>query len=122
MSEKGIPPRGSPPYHVPDPEPDERSPVFFGRGRHRKRLLQTPLSEDDRVLMHRAAPLTAAVPVELQPRHEGAVQVLLAEKTFEGAGGLEITDEMRLSVAGQAALLQVRPDADWYPDLDTVLI
>ena len=105
-----------------NPESEERLPVFFGRGRRRKQLLQSPLEEEVRALMYRAAPLTRELPVDLRPRHEGAVQVLLAEKTFEGAGGLEITDEMRLAVAGQAALLQMRPDADWYPDLDTVLI
>jgi Mlc titration factor MtfA (ptsG expression regulator) len=101
---------------------DERSPVFFGRSRRRKRLLQTPLDEGARALMHRVAPLTAALPADLRPRHEGAVQVLLAEKSFEGAGDLDPDHEMRLAIAGQAALLQLRPDADHFPDLDTVLV
>src|SRR5215475_3974396 len=35
----------------------------------------------------------------------GHVQVFLAEKRFEGCGGFEITDEVRVTVAAQACLL-----------------
>jgi Mlc titration factor MtfA (ptsG expression regulator) len=72
--------------------------------------------------MHRAAPLTAALPAEFRSRHEGAVQVLLAEKSWEGARGFALTDDMKLTIAGQAALLQIRDGADHYPGLDTVLV
>ena len=96
--------------------------MFFGKGRRRRKLLETPLTDAARDLMHRAAPLTATLPADLRSHHEGCVQVLLAEKTFEGAGDLAPTDEMRLAIAGQAALLQLRGGADHYPALDTVLI
>ena len=96
--------------------------MFFFTGRKRAKLLQTPLTDDQRALMHRAAPLTARLPADLRTRHEGVVQVLLQEKTFEGADGLAITDEMRLCIAGQAALLQLRDGADYYPGLDTILV
>jgi MtfA peptidase len=96
--------------------------MFLFRGRRRRRLLQTPLTTEQRGLLHAGAPLCAALPTALQPRHEGVAQVLLAEKHFEGAGGLEITDAMRLAIAGQAALLQLRQGADHYPGLDTILV
>jgi Mlc titration factor MtfA (ptsG expression regulator) len=96
--------------------------MFFGRGRRRRKLLDTPLDDAARAVMHRVAPLTAALPATLRTRHEGCVQVLLAEKAFEGVGDLQTTDEMRLAIAGQAALLQLRAGADHYPGLDTVLI
>jgi len=96
--------------------------VFFFKGRRRRRLLDTPLDDADRALMHRVAPLVRALPPDLARRHEGVVRVLLAEKHFEGAAGLDVTRGMALAVAGQAALLQLRPDADYYPRLDTVLI
>ena len=65
--------------------------MFLFKGRRRRKLLQTPLTAADRQLMHRMAPLTAALPPDLRPRHEGAVQVLLAEKQFEGAAGLAVS-------------------------------
>ncbi|MCP4571311.1 MAG: zinc-dependent peptidase [bacterium] len=96
--------------------------MFFFRGRKRRKLLETPLDANQRALMHRTAPLTAVLPPAYVPRHEGAVQVLLEEKSWEGAGELDLTPEMRMAVAGQAALLQLRQDADHYPGLDTVLV
>ena len=69
--------------------------MFFLRGRRRKKFLETPLTEDQRRLLHAAAPLCAALPVGLGARHEGVVQVLLAEKHFEGAQGLEVDDTYR---------------------------
>ncbi|HOX24852.1 MAG TPA: zinc-dependent peptidase [Candidatus Krumholzibacteria bacterium] len=96
--------------------------MFFLRGRRRQKLLRTPLDEAQRRSLHETAPLCAALPADLRPRHEGVVQVLLAEKHFEGAGGLALTDAMRLTIAGQAALLQLRAHADYYPGLDTVLV
>ncbi len=96
--------------------------MFFLKGRRRRKLLQTPLTDADRALMRRTAPLTAALPADLRARHEGVVQVLLAEKHFEGAAGFAVTREMELAVAGLAALLQLHAGADYFPGLDTVLI
>ena len=96
--------------------------MFFLRGRRRRRLLATPLSDAQRAVMHDASPLTALLPEALRPRHEGVVQVLLAEKHWESAGGLVLTAAMQLAIAGQAALLQLRHGADYYPGLDTVLV
>jgi Mlc titration factor MtfA (ptsG expression regulator) len=96
--------------------------MFFLRGRRRKRLLQEPLTDAQRAALHQAAPLCAAIPDTIRARHEGIVQVLLAEKHYETAGGLELTDAMRLAIAGQAALLQLREPPDYYPDLDTILV
>ena len=94
----------------------------FGRGRRRRALLETPLPDDRRARMHEVAPLTKRLPAALRARHEGIVQVLLAEKRFEGAGGLEVTEDMRLAIAGQAALLQLRAGADYFPGLHSIVV
>jgi Mlc titration factor MtfA (ptsG expression regulator) len=72
--------------------------------------------------MHIAAPLTGRLRGDVAARHEGVVQVLLAEKSYEGVGALDLTAAMRLAVAGQAALLQLREGADFYPDLDSIVL
>lgn len=92
------------------------------RGRRRKKLLQTPLDAAVRAELHAVAPLVATLPDTIRARHEGVLQILLAEKHFEAAGGLELTGSMKLAIAGQAALLQLRQDADFYPGLDTILV
>ena len=48
--------------------------------------------------------------------------MFLAEKRFEGCGGLEITDEIRVTIAAQACLLLLHRRADYFPGLLTILV
>jgi MtfA peptidase len=52
----------------------------------------------------------------------GHIQVFLAEKRFEGCGGFEITDEVRVTIAAQACLLLLHRRTDYFPGLLTVLV
>jgi len=53
---------------------------------------------------------------------EGLTLVFLEEKPFEGCGGLEIDDEIRVTIAAQACLLLLHRDTDMYPNLDAILV
>ncbi len=53
---------------------------------------------------------------------EGHVQVFLGEKTFEGCAGLEITDEIRVTIAAQACLLLLHRETDYFPELVSILV
>ena len=52
----------------------------------------------------------------------GHVQVFLAEKRFEGCGGFEITDEVRVIIAAQACLLLLHRRTEYFPGLLTILV
>src|SRR5712692_556293 len=52
----------------------------------------------------------------------GTIQVFLAEKRFEGCGGLELTDEIRVTIAAQACLLLLHRKTDYFPRLLTILV
>ena len=52
----------------------------------------------------------------------GHIQVFLAEKRFEGCGGFEITDEVRVTIAAQACLLLLHRETDYFPHLLTILV
>jgi Mlc titration factor MtfA (ptsG expression regulator) len=56
--------------------------------------------------------------IELRRR----MQIFLAEKRFEGVGGLEMADEIRVTVAAQACLPLLHRDDDDYPALYTILV
>jgi MtfA peptidase len=98
--------------------------MFFGFLKHRRR----------RNLRARRIPpawksvLTHNLPVfrRLSPTDQDEllshVQVFLAEKRFEGCGGLELTDEIRLTIAAQACLLLLHRETDYYPQLSTILV
>jgi len=50
------------------------------------------------------------------------VQVFLEEKNWEGCGGLELTDEIRVTIAAEACLLQLGLPHDYYRNVDSILI
>ncbi len=61
------------------------------------------------------------------PRHDQDelrehLQVFLAEKRFEGCKGLEITDEIRVTIAAQACRLLLHRDTDYYRGLYSILV
>ena len=67
-------------------------------------------------------PAFARLPADVQLRLKKAAQVLIAEKPFIGCAGLEITEEMRVLVAVQAALLLLRRRAGAFDGLRQILI
>ena len=50
------------------------------------------------------------------------IRVFLSEKRFEGCGGLEITDEIRVTIAAQACILLLNREHDYYAGLRSVLV
>ncbi len=50
------------------------------------------------------------------------VQVFLEEKRWEGCGGLVLTDEVRVTIAAQACLLQLGLPHDYYRDVGVILV
>ncbi|UWR00535.1 zinc-dependent peptidase [Rhodobacteraceae bacterium S2214] len=87
----------------------------------RKHLLVSPLSDADRTILHTQVPLIRRLPPELHAPLEGKINLFLHQTDMYGCDGLEVTDEMVLSIAGQACLLIVNTDA-WYKNLRTILI
>ena len=67
-------------------------------------------------------PLYARLPDEDRKELQGHIQVFLAEKRFEGCGGLEITEEMKVCIAAQACLLLLHRETDCNPSLRSILV
>ncbi len=89
--------------------------------RDRARLLESALTQSEREIIARQVPLVAQMPQSLRDQLEGKVCLFLDQVTFQGYNGLEVTEEMQLSIAAQACLLVVNTDA-WYDNLTTVMI
>ncbi|MEQ1843618.1 MAG: M90 family metallopeptidase [Verrucomicrobiales bacterium] len=94
--------------------------------RRREQLLAQPFPEEWIELLRMKWWLYERLPAEVRNRLHGCIHVLLDEKRFEACGGLaEISDEMRILIAAQAALLLVgRPGNEhrFYPDLVSILV
>lgn len=67
-------------------------------------------------------PVTRALPPELRRRLEGLVISFLREKEFVGCNGLEVTDEIRGTIAAQACLLLLGRPGSLYDELLSILV
>jgi MtfA peptidase len=94
---------------------------FFKR-RRRDVVRSEPFPEEWREIMQRNMPHARRLSAADRRELEGHVQVFLAEKSFEGCGGLELTDEIRVTIAAHACLLLLRRDDADYPDLESILV
>jgi len=91
--------------------------------RHRREVVRARAFPQDHVpFVARSVHLYSVLPPVDRLELEGLVQVFLDEKRFEGAAGLEITDEIKVTIAAQACLLLLHRDTDIYPELETVLV
>jgi len=50
------------------------------------------------------------------------IQVFLEEKYWEGCGGLDLTDEISVTIAAQACLLQLGLPHDYYRNVQSILV
>jgi Mlc titration factor MtfA (ptsG expression regulator) len=91
--------------------------------RHRRETVRArPFPPEHVPFVARSVHLYSVLPAADRLELEGLIQVFLDEKQFEGADGLEITDEIRVTIAAQACLLLLHRDTDVYPELETVLV
>jgi Mlc titration factor MtfA (ptsG expression regulator) len=96
--------------------------MFSLRRRRRAALRARPLPAEWRAIIARNVPYIARLPPADQGELYGHVQVFLAEKRFEGCGGLQITDEVRVTIAAQACVLLLHRETDYYPRLTSILV
>jgi len=73
-------------------------------------------------ILDRNVPLARALSEPDQRELERLVLAFLDEKHFEGAGGFEMTDEARVTIAAHACILLLHRDTEIYPELDTIVV
>ena len=88
----------------------------------RQRVRRQPFPTAWREILRQRMPAFARLPADVQLQLKKHAQVLLAEKPFIGCGGLTVSDEMRVLVATQAALLLLNRRAGYFRKLRQVLL
>jgi Mlc titration factor MtfA (ptsG expression regulator) len=71
----------------------------------RQRIARRPFPAAWRDIVRRRVPLVRELPAARQLLLKKHIQVLLADVPFIGCAGLEVSDEMRVTIAAQAAFL-----------------
>lgn len=90
--------------------------------RRRRKIREGPFPEAWRAVLLDRMPYYGRLSNADRRELEGHVQVLVREKYFEGCGGVVVTDEMKVLIAGQAAVLLLHREDHYFPWMRTVLI
>ena len=94
----------------------------FFQNRRRQKLLAEPFPEWwDALLRRNVAHYAMLSPAELVKLRD-TLRVLVAEKTWEGRGGLHMTDEIKITVAAGIALILLGIEHDYFSRVDSILV
>jgi MtfA peptidase len=91
----------------------------------RAEVLAAPFPGEYHELLIRRVPLVRFFGEAEQSKLEALVRVFLSEKNFEGAAGLELTEQIEVTIAARACLLvlhRIELDEPLFPDLDTIIV
>jgi len=90
--------------------------------RRRARLLETPFPPAWTEILERDVKAYALLDTEQQQLLRDLTQVFIAEKHWEGCGGLELTDEMRVIIAASACLMILGREHDLLSEVESILV
>ncbi len=94
----------------------------YYREYQRRQLIKAPFKKEWRRIIQKRMPYFRKMPAHLQLQLKEHIQIFLAEKTFVGKNGVEITDDVKVTIAAQACLLLLNRKTDYYPKLKTILV
>jgi Mlc titration factor MtfA (ptsG expression regulator) len=88
-------------------------------------VIAEPFPAEFRELLLRRVPCAQLLTAAELDKLEALVRIFNSEKSFEGAGGLELSEEMRVVIAARACLLvlwRVELDEPLFPELSSVVV
>ncbi|MEW6439769.1 MAG: M90 family metallopeptidase [bacterium] len=88
----------------------------------RKRIRNRAFPAEWLPVLEKNAPFYSLLPEGDREELRRHILVFLAEKHFEGCGGLEIRDEIRLTVAAHACLLLLHRQTDYFPKVQSLVV
>ncbi len=97
---------------------------MFGwfRNRRRKRLLQSPWPKEWDSILRRNVGHYKTLSDSEQLRLKQLTKVFVAEKNWEAHDELEMTDEIKVTIAGSACLLLLGVDGFYFDNVKTIIV
>lgn len=90
--------------------------------RRRRKLTQAPFPVSWEEILNRNFVHYAMLNEADRARLCALIQVFIAEKNWEGAGGLAITDEIRVTISAQACLLLLGLSHNYYRNVQSIIV
>ena len=96
---------------------------MFGFKRWRRnRIADRQFPGEWLAIIERNVPIYGRLPPNDKKELQQHILIFIAEKRFEGCGGLMITNEIKLTIAAQACILLLHRTTDYYPGLSHILV
>lgn len=96
--------------------------IRFRRNATREQLKAAELNPAWVSILKKNLALYHKLPEPLKHRLHGLINVFINEKIFSGYNGLEITDEIKVTIAAQACVLLLNRESDFYPSLQNIYV
>jgi Mlc titration factor MtfA (ptsG expression regulator) len=90
--------------------------------RRRARVVAAAFPDDWLIYLQKNVGLYALLTEPERQKLRDDLRIFIAETTFEGCGGLEISDEIKVTIAAQASLLLLGFQHDYFEGVHTVLV
>ncbi len=94
----------------------------FSKRSRRKQLLGEPLPAPWLQIIEKNVAVFALLSAAERERLLAATKIIVAERPFVGSGGLEITDEVKVTIAAQAAVLLLGEDGYYFDRVPTIFV
>src|SRR5437762_2915233 len=94
----------------------------FSKRRRRKKLVQEPFPDDWREIIQTNVAVYSLLSADEQQRLLDIVSIVVDERPFFGVGEFEVTDEVALTIAAQAALLVLNGDGYYFDRVGVILV
>src|SRR5689334_3177138 len=92
------------------------------RDRRREQILEQPFPEEQRAVLQKNVGHYARLLPDEQQRLRDLVQVFVAEKHWEGCGGLTLSEEMKFTIAAQACMLILELPHRLYENVESIFV
>lgn len=88
----------------------------------RREIVKMPFPGEYAAILEERLPFYSRLAAEMKTMLHAKILVFLDEIRFEGCAGQEITDEVKLTVSGQASLLLLNDESSFFNLLQVVLV
>jgi Mlc titration factor MtfA (ptsG expression regulator) len=92
------------------------------REHHHKELLEQPFPTEWLPILEENVGHYAYLNEEERGRLRADMRIFADEKSWEGCGGLEITDEVKVTIAAQACLLLLNLEHNYFSNVESILV
>ncbi len=94
----------------------------WSKTRHRRELLAQPFPVSWLGYLSANVAQYRSLSSDEQRKLGDITRILIAEKSWEGCGGLALTEEVQVTIAAQVALLVLGFEGEYYRNVETILV